>query len=490
MEKYELEKLRDLPIEEVARQLGLEVNAHHKALCPFHDDHHASLSFSKRQNTCRCFVCMDRSLGTIDLVMKIKHVDFIVATRWLADQNGIALKGQRRGNYSYRGNGKENQSENSCNPRDSCSRPENPSNPRDSCSKPENPSNPRDSCSTPENPSNPRDSRSTTENQCNPCQKEYPCSPSFDASRYARFFEHPWLSDEARRFLFEERRIDPRVVRWCRISSWQDREGTHWLQTPYFDIEGKLIGIQNRNLDYKKSHTNRTDSSTNDVSEGEMSLNTNRTNRTNRTDSSTNDVSEGGLSLNTNRTNRTDSSTNDVSEGEMSLNTDRTDLTDSSTNDVSEGEMSLNTDRTDLTDSSKGKDSSKGMDSASQKPRFRFPYGAKCGIYNLPVIQRMKPGDELYITEGCSDCWAMLSAGHKAIAIPSATLLTPEDKQLLAELSQRLSIQWHMYPDRDAPGERLFLQLKQLLPSLQHHQLPPGCKDFGEAYVRELNSRE
>ena len=233
------------------------------------------------------------------------------------------------------------------------------------------------------------------------------------------------------------------MVRWCRISSWQDREGTHWLQTPYFDIEGRLIGIQNRNLDYKKSHTNRTDSSTNDVSEGEMSLNTNRTNRT-----------------------------------------------DSSTNDVSEGEMSLNTDRTDLTDSSKGKDSSKGMDSASQKPRFRFPYGAKCGIYNLPVIQRMKPGDELYITEGCSDCWAMLSAGHKAIAIPSATLLTPEDKQLLAELSQRLSIQWHMYPDRDAPGERLFLQLKQLLPSLQHHQLPPGCKDFGEAYVRELNSRE
>ena len=443
MEKYELEKLRDLPIEEVARQLGLEVNAHHKALCPFHDDHHASLSFSKRQNTCRCFVCMDRSLGTIDLVMKLKHVDFIVATRWLADQNGIALKGQRRGNYSYRGNGKENQSENSCNPRDSRSKPENPSNPRDSRSKPENPSNPRDSCSTPENPSNPRDSRSTTENQCNPCQKEYPCSPSFDASRYARFFEHPWLSDEARRFLFEERRIDPRVVRWCRISSWQDREGTHWLQTPYFDIEGKLIGIQNRNLDYKKSHTNRTDSSTNDVSEGEMSLNTNRTNRT---DSSTNDVSEGGLSLNTNRTNRTDSS--------------------------------------------KGKDSSKGMDSASQKPRFRFPYGAKCGIYNLPVIQRMKPGDELYITEGCSDCWAMLSAGHKAIAIPSATLLTPEDKQLLAELSQRLSIQWHMYPDRDAPGERLFLQLKQLLPSLQHHQLPPGCKDFGEAYVRELNSRE
>ena len=36
-----------------------------------------------------------------------------------------------------------------------------------------------------------------------------------------------------------------------------------------------------------------------------------------------------------------------------------------------------------------------------------------------------RPDDELWITEGCSDCWAMPSAGHKAIAIPSATLLSP-----------------------------------------------------------------
>lgn len=34
MEKYEIEKLRDLPIEEVASQLGLQV-ARHKSLCPF-----------------------------------------------------------------------------------------------------------------------------------------------------------------------------------------------------------------------------------------------------------------------------------------------------------------------------------------------------------------------------------------------------------------------------------------------------------------------
>ena len=116
-------------------------------------------------------------------------------------------------------------------------------------------------------------------------------------------------------------------------------------------------------------------------------------------------------------------------------------------------------------------------------PRFRFPQGSECGIYNLPVLNLLKPGDELYITEGCSDCWAMLSAGHKAIAIPSATLLKRKDAELLSTLSSQLLVSFHMYPDADAPGERLFLQLKQMMPSLQHHQLPPGCKDFSDLFL-------
>ena len=85
-----------------------------------------------------------------------------------------------------------------------------------------------------------------------------------------------------------------------------------------------------------------------------------------------------------------------------------------------------------------------------------------------------------------SDCWAMLSAGHKAIAIPSATLLSQADKALLRDLAQRLGTSFHMFPDRDAPGERLFMQLKEVLPGLQHHQLPVGCKDFAEYYVSAL----
>ena len=90
MEKYELQKLRDLPIEGVAERLGLRV-VRHKSLCPFHDDHHASLSFSVRRNSYRCFVC-GASGGTIDLVMRHLHVDFKEACRWLADENNIILE--------------------------------------------------------------------------------------------------------------------------------------------------------------------------------------------------------------------------------------------------------------------------------------------------------------------------------------------------------------------------------------------------------------
>ncbi|MDO5128785.1 MAG: hypothetical protein Q4D64_02645 [Prevotellaceae bacterium] len=119
-----------------------------------------------------------------------------------------------------------------------------------------------------------------------------------------------------------------------------------------------------------------------------------------------------------------------------------------------------------------------------EKPRFRFPRGSHVGMYNKPVIKRLKVGDELWITEGPSDCWAMLSAGHKAVAIPSATSLTKADIHLLRDgLPEGVSL--HMYPDNDEPGMKLFEDLRRWFPELHGHVLPEGCKDFGEAWVRK-----
>ena len=334
LDKSTTQRLRSLPVEAVAERLGLRV-VRHKSLCPFHDDHHASLSFSPSRNTFRCFVCDARG-GTIDLVMRHLNMSFPDACRWLANGTNIILD-------TYR--------------------PRTP---------------------TADRPARP-----------------------FDAARYARLFEHPWLSDEARTFLFTERRLNPRVISWCRLTAWTDRQGTHWLQTPYFDASGQLIGLQNRNLDYGKQKGD----------EGE----------------------ETGA----------DNKQGQGAEGKQGQAVE-------------------------------------AKPECREAPRFRFPYGSRCTVYNLPVTAMLRPGEPLFITEGCSDCWAMLSAGHKAIAIPSATLLSQADKTLLRDLAQRLGTSFHMFPDRDAPGERLFMQLREVLPGLQHHQLPVGCKDFAEYYVSAL----
>lgn len=353
LDKSTTQRLRSLPVEAVAERLGLRV-VRHKSLCPFHDDHHASLSYSPSRNTFRCFVCDARG-GTIDLVMRHLNMSFPDACRWLANGTNIILD-------TYR--------------------PRTP---------------------TADRPARP-----------------------FDAARYARLFEHPWLSDEARTFLFTERRLNPRVVSWCRLTSWTDRQGTHWLQTPYFDASGQLIGLQNRNLDYGKQKGDEGEEDKMSVDKGKQEQGS---------------EAKQGRAI-------------DAKQGQGS--------------ETKQGQAV------------------EAKPECREAPRFRFPYGSRCTVYNLPVTAMLRHGEPLFITEGCSDCWAMLSAGHKAIAIPSATLLSQADKALLRDLAQRLGTSFHMFPDRDAPGERLFMQLREVLPGLQHHQLPVDCKDFAEYYVSAL----
>lgn len=129
----------------------------------------------------------------------------------------------------------------------------------------------------------------------------------------------------------------------------------------------------------------------------------------------------------------------------------------------------------------------------ANRPRFQFPQGSRPTIFNLPVLKMLKREEDLYIAEGSSDCMALLSAGHKAIAIPSATLLSSDD---MALLGQYLNADWggtlHVYPDHDEPGEKLFTQLVSLANALRcpivRHNLPDGCKDFGAFWGRSFNS--
>ena len=324
----------------------------------------------------------------------------------------------------------------------------------------------------------------------------------FDAARYARLFEHPWLSDEARTFLFTERRLDPRVVSWCRLTSWTDRQGTHWLQTPYFDASGQLIGLQNRNLDYGKQKGNEGEEDKRSVDKDKQEQGSEaKQGQAVEAKQGQGSETKQGQAVEAKQGQAGDGKQGQAGDDKQGQSSDgkQGQAGDGKQGQAGEGKQGQAGEgkqgqagegkqgQAGEGKQGQGSDGKQGQVSECREaPRFRFPYGSRCTVYNLPVTAMLRPGEPLFITEGCSDCWAMLSAGHKAIAIPSATLLSQADKALLRDLAQRLGTSFHMFPDRDAPGERLFMQLREVLPGLQHHQLPVGCKDFSEYYVSAL----
>lgn len=319
--KYDIQKLKDLSIESVADKLNLTVRAH-KAICPFHDDTHASLTFNVRKNRYRCFVC-DAHGCTIDLVMNTEGWSFTESCMWLANEFGILLSNGGGGFHK------------SLNP---------------------HPKLPHPSSLNPQ-----------------------PEAKS-DIPYLERLMAQPILNNEARTFLFEERKISPEAVRMLGISSisyncpMSSAPRTMYydgpaLLIPYRDVDGKLVSVQSRYLGNE------------------------------------------------------------------------------------------------------------------ERPRFRFPKGSTCHVFNLPVLKTLKTDEPLFITEGVTDCMAILSAGFKAIAIPSATLLKREDIDLIRSMLIARSSSLHMYPDNDEPGERLYFQLKDLFPQLKRQQLPVGFKDVGQYWA-------
>ncbi len=68
----------------------IDLNEKNKALCPFHDDHNASLSVHPDKQIFKCFSCGE-SGNVISFVEKINGVSFLEALKILADRAGIKL---------------------------------------------------------------------------------------------------------------------------------------------------------------------------------------------------------------------------------------------------------------------------------------------------------------------------------------------------------------------------------------------------------------
>lgn len=113
-------------------------------------------------------------------------------------------------------------------------------------------------------------------------------------------------------------------------------------------------------------------------------------------------------------------------------------------------------------------------------PRFQFVAGFKPSIFNMSIVRNMSKGDDLYISEGVTDCLALLSSGYKAIAIPSASNLPIGELRALCKFNLIASV------DRDDAGERVYDALSynvvKMGGRISRLSFPADFKDYGEYY--------
>lgn len=357
--KFDIQKLREFDILQVADLLGMGLR-NKRALCIHHDDHHPSLAFNVKKNTCHCYSC-GFSADTIGLVRERLNLGFSEACRWLADHFDVYIGDDRYGNSAKYGN--------SARYAEKC---------------------------TDKKVLTASDRRmaSLRAHFAGTHVSHGHVAPSaVDVEFYQQMFRQMHLSESGRRFLFEERLLSSKALKVCQIVSTEQSvcmarvgrgvfDGPS-LIFPYFDQEGRLVSVQSRYLGKKKSESS-------------------------------------------------------------------SDMDKVSSDEAKPKEI----------------------------PRFKFAPGSHRMIYGLDRLKDYPPGEPLLITEGPSDCWTALTLGFHAIAIPSATLFDRRFQGLLAGRNL------HVFPDQDEAGLSLYFELKKALPSLIYHQLPEGCKDLSEYYLK------
>lgn len=376
--KFDIQKLRELDILQVADLLGMGLR-NKRALCIHHDDHHPSLAFNVKKNTCHCYSC-GFSADTIGLVRERLNLGFSEACRWLADHFDVYIGDDRYGNSAKYGN--------SARYAEKCTDKKvlTASDRRMAALR-------EQFAETHVSHGHLAESFSSGERNRECPSSAYVAPSAVDVEFYQQMFRQMHLSESGQRFLFEERLLSPEALKVCQIVSTEQsvcmaRVGRGMfdgpsLIFPYFDQEGRLVSVQSRYLGKPKSESSF-------------------------------------------------------------------DMEKVSIDEVKPKEI----------------------------PRFKFAPGSHRMIYGLDRLKDYPPDEPLLITEGPSDCWTALTLGIHAIAIPSATLFDRRFQGLLAGRNL------HIFPDQDEAGLSLYFELKKAFPRLVYHQLPEGCKDLSEYYLK------
>lgn len=223
--KFDIQKLRELDILQVADLLGMGLR-NKRALCIHHDDHHPSLAFNVRKNTCHCYSC-GFSADTIGLVRERLNLGFSEACHWLADHFDVYIGDEKYGNsarYTEKSADKKLLTA-----------------------------------------SDRRMASLRAHFAETHVSHGHVASSSVDVEFYQQMFRRMHLSESGRRFLFEERLLSPEALKVCQIVSTEQSvcmarvgrgvfDGPS-LIFPYFDQEGRLVSVQSRYLGKPKSES-------------------------------------------------------------------------------------------------------------------------------------------------------------------------------------------------------------------------------------------
>lgn len=223
--KFDIQKLRELDILQVADLLGMGLR-NKRALCIHHDDHHPSLAFNVKKNTCHCYSC-GFSADTIALVRERLNLGFNEACHWLADHFDVYIGDEHRDTH------------------------------RKDVKKAVTASDRRMASL--------RAHFAETHVSHGHPSSAYVAPSSVDVEFYQQMFRQMHLSESGQRFLFEERLLSPEALKVCQIVSTEQSvcmarvgrgvfDGPS-LIFPYFDQKRRLVSVQSRYLGKPKSES-------------------------------------------------------------------------------------------------------------------------------------------------------------------------------------------------------------------------------------------